>query len=115
GDDTMLGAGATPFLRAAKAGDVVAMRLLLDKGADAKLPNRNGINPLMAAAGLGTKEEDTTGRHKTQADAIEAIKLCLDAGLDINAADSSGKTAMYGAALQGFDQVVQFLADHGGK
>ena len=115
GDDTMLGAGTTPLLRAAKAGDVVAMKLLLDKGADARLATRNGINPLMAAAGLGTKEEDTTGRHKTQPEAIEAIKLCLENGVDINAVDGSGRTALYGAALQGFDQVVQFLADHGAK
>ena len=40
----------------------------------------SGINPLMAAAGLGTKEEDTTGRIKTEAEAIESIKLCLRAG-----------------------------------
>jgi ankyrin repeat protein len=115
GDDTMLTTGTTPFLRAAKAGDVDAMRALLDKGADAKLATRSGINPLMAAAGLGSKEEDTTGRHKTEAQAIEAIQLCLSAGVDINAADSRGQTAMHGAALKGYDQVVQFLADHGAK
>jgi ankyrin repeat protein len=115
GDDTMLTSGTTPFLRAAKAGDLAAMRLLLEKGADAKLATRNGINPLMAAAGLGTKEEDTTGRRKTQNDVIEAIKLCLEAGIDIDAVDSRGQTALYGAALQGFDDVVQFLADHDAK
>jgi ankyrin repeat protein len=115
GDDTMLTTGTTPFLRAAKAGDVAAMRVLLDKGADAKLATRNGINPLMAAAGLGTKEEDTTGRHKTEAEAIEAIDLCLKAGVDANAADQRGQTALHGAALKGYDQVVQFLADHGAK
>jgi ankyrin repeat protein len=115
GDDTMLTTGTTPLLRAAKAGDTVVMKLLLEKGADAKLATRTGINPLMAAAGLGTKEEDTTGRRKTQAEAIEAIKLCLDAGVDINAADSRGQTALHGAALWGFDDVVQFLVDHGAK
>ena len=115
GDDTMLTTGTTPLLRAAKAGDTAAMKILLDKGADAKLANRTGITPLMAAAGLGTKEEDTTGRRKTQAEAIEAIKLCLAAGVDVNAADSRGQTAAHGAAFQGFDQVVQFLADHGAK
>jgi len=115
GDDTMLTTGTTPLLRAAKAGDVVAMKLLFEKGADAKLTTRAGINPLMAAAGLGTKEEDTTGRRKTQADAIEAIKLCLEAGVDINAADNRGQTALHGAALWGLDEVVQFLADHGAK
>src|SRR5215471_11881657 len=104
GDDTMLTTGTTPFLRAAKAGDVAAMRLLLDRGADAKLATRAGINPLMAAAGLGTKEEDTTGRLKTEAEAIEAIDLCLKAGVDINAADQRGQTALHGAALKGYDR-----------
>ncbi|HEX4996999.1 MAG TPA: ankyrin repeat domain-containing protein [Terriglobia bacterium] len=112
GDDTMLAAGTTPFLRAAKAADHVVMKVLLEHGADATIASRT-INPLMAAAGVGTKEEDTTGRHKSQTDIIEAIKLCLAAGIDINAADSSGRTALYGAALQGFDDVIQFLADHG--
>jgi uncharacterized protein len=115
GDDTMLTTGTTPFLRAAKAGDLAAMRLLLENGADAKLTTRTGANPLMAAAGLGTKEEDTTGRLKTEAQATEAIDLCLKAGVDINAADQRGQTAMHGAALKGYDQVVQFLADHGAK
>src|SRR5207244_7196883 len=84
-------------------------------GADAKITTRAGINPLMAAAGLGTKEEDTTGRRKTQAEAIEAIKLCLDAGIDVNAVDSRGQTALHGAAFQGFDDVVQFLAGRGAR
>ena len=128
----MLGAGTTPLIRAAKAGDAVVMRLLLEKGADPKLatgadtsvdvsaaaPARRGgggITPLMAAAGVGTKEADTTGRFKTQAEIIESIKLCLDAGVDINAAESSGRTALFGAAQKGYDKVVQFLADRGAK
>jgi len=115
GDDTMLTTGTTPLLRAAKAGDTAAMKILLDKGADPKLATRAGINPLMAAAGLGTKEEDTTGRRKTQTEAIEAVKLCLAAGVDVNAVDSRGQTALHGAAFQGFDQVVQFLAEHGAR
>ena len=80
GDDTMLTTGTTPLLRAAKPGDIEVIRLLLAKGADPKLATRAGINPLMAAAGLGTKEEDTTGRHKTEADAIESIKLFARGG-----------------------------------
>ena len=113
GDDTMLTTGTTPLLRAAKAADVAAMRLLLAKGADPKLATRAGITPLMAAAGLGSKEEDTTGRFKTEPEAIEAIQLCLDAGVDINAANGQGQTALHAAALKGYDKVVQFLADHG--
>jgi len=115
GVDTMLSAGTTPLVRAAKAGDAVVVKFLLEKGADPKLATRNGINPLMAAAGVGTKEEDATGRHKTSADMIDTIKLLLAAGLDINAAESTGRTALHGAALQGFDPVVQFLVDQGAK
>src|ERR1700733_12792896 len=81
GDDTMLGAGTTPMLRAAKTGDAQVVQALLAKNADPKIPNKAGITPLLAAAGLGTKEEDTTGRKKTEAEAIASIKLCLGAGV----------------------------------
>jgi ankyrin repeat protein len=125
GTDTVLTAGSTPLLRAAKAADLAAMRLLLEKGADPRLATRAGVNPLMIAAGVGTKEEDTTGRSKTESDAIEAIALLLDAGpvsnvsnvsdvgSAIDAADNAGRTALHGAALQGYDQVVRFLAGRG--
>jgi ankyrin repeat protein len=115
GDDTMLTTGTTPLLRAAKAGDTEVVRMLLEKGADPKLATRAGITPLMAAAGLGTKEEDTTGRFKTEGDAIESIKLLLGAGVDINAANGTGQTALMGAALKGSDEIVKFLAEHGAK
>jgi len=120
GNDTVLGGGTTPLMRAAKAGDVPAMRLLLAHGADATLTTTansrrrsGGINALMLAAGLGTKEEDTTGRDKTEAQAVEAIQLVLDAGVDVNATDAGGQTALHGAALQGYDAVVRFLAGQG--
>lgn len=113
GGDTFLGAGTTPFLRAAKAGDVGVMRLLLEHGADPKAATRTGLNALMLAAGLGTKEEDTTGRRKTEAEALEAIGMALDAGVDVNAVNTLGQTALHGAAIQGFDQVVRFLAGRG--
>lgn len=115
GTNGMLGAGTTPLIRAAKAADYVAMKLLLEKGADTKLATRNGVTALMAAAGVGTNDADTAGRVKPQADIIESIKLCLAAGDDINAADSNGRTALFGAAQQGFDKVVQFLAENGAK
>jgi uncharacterized protein len=115
GADTMLGTGTAPLLRAAKAGDTEVVKVLLSKGADPKLTTKFGMTPLMAAAGLGTKEEDTTGRKKTEEQAIASIKLCLDAGADVNAADIQGETALHGAAQRGWDQVVQFLVDHGAK
>ena len=44
--DATLGAGSTPFMRAAKAGDVAAMRLLIDRGADPTLVQANGTTAL---------------------------------------------------------------------
>jgi ankyrin repeat protein len=89
--------------------------MLLEKKADPKLATRAGINPLMAAAAVGTREEDTVGRHKTQTDVIGSLDLLLKAGADINAGDGRGETALHGAAQQGWDEVVQYLYDHGAK
>ena len=43
GSDTMLGAGTTPLLRAARAGDVAVMRLLLKRGADPKIATGSDV------------------------------------------------------------------------
>lgn len=113
GTDSMLVAGTTAFLRAAKSADIAAMKLLLEYGADPFLATEQGINPLMTATNLGTKESDTTGRYKTEAEVIQAIRICLDQGLDINAKDNLGRTAIFGAAQFGFTDVVEFLHDQG--
>jgi len=113
GDDTMLTTGTTPLLRAAKAGDAVVIDLLIAKGADANLATRNGITPVMAAAGVGSKEEDNVGRRKTEQEAITSIELCLKAGANINAADNRGQTSLHGAAIKGWDKIVRFLAENG--
>ena len=113
GNDGLLRAGTTAFIRAAKAGDTRLMGLLMAYGADGTLSTDRGIDAMMAAAGLGTTEQDTTGRLKTETQAIEAIRLSLGAGADINATDGRGQTALHGAALQGFDEVVRFLVESG--
>src|SRR5262249_672482 len=94
--------------------DLPAMRLLLERGADPTLGvTRSGISPLMAAAGLGTNEADTTGRYKTQPQAIEAIQLILARGIDINARAADGRTALHAAALQGTDDVIKVVGANG--
>jgi ankyrin repeat protein len=115
GGDGVLGAGTTPLLRAAKAADVPVMKLLLEAGADPKATTRNGINPLMMAANVSAKEEDMTGRNKTQQSINETIKLLVAAGLDINAQDTQGRTAAHGAALWGLTDVVKVLAVNGAR
>ena len=113
GADGVLGAGTTPLLRAAKAGDTPVVKLLLERGANPKAVTRNGVNGLMMAANVAAREEDRTGRGKTQKDAIETITLMLAAGVDVNAADTLGRTAVHGAALWGLTDVVRFLHKSG--
>jgi len=112
GGDSMLTTGTTALLRAAKAGDAAAIKLLLAHGALPDLPNRFGMTPLMAAAGIGTSDVDTRGKYKTQAQASASIDLLAAAGADVNAADFRGQTALHGAAFWGWNDVVKCLALH---
>jgi ankyrin repeat protein len=115
GGDSVMGAGTTPLIRAAKAGDAAVIRLLLEKGANARATTRNGVNAVMMAANVGTREEDMTGRNKTEREAIESIALLLAAGADINGSDTQGRTAAHGAALWGLTDVIRFLHQKGAR
>ena len=116
GGDGVLGPGTTPLLRAAKAGDVPVINMLLDEGANPRaVTTRGNVNAIMMAANVSAREEDMTGRNKTQKEAIESIRLLLAAGTDINGADTQGRTAAHGAALWGMTDVVRFLHENGAK
>jgi hypothetical protein len=127
GCDRMLTTGATPLLRAAKTFSTDAMRLLIQHGAMLELPNENGTTPLMAAAGYESVECDIRGygpgipHYETddvQKKSIEALKVLLEAGADINARTTGGRlgagqTALFGAAFWGWNDVVSYLVDAG--
>src|SRR5687768_1127546 len=113
GADGILGAGTTPLLRAAKTGDAKVVKLLLEHGANPMAAVSRGTNGILLAANVGTSESDRTGRRKTNADAIETIRLLMKAGADINAADGQGRTAAHGAALWGLTEVIRFLHANG--
>ena len=113
GGDGVLGAGTTPLIRAGKAADVTVIKLLLDKGANAKAATRNGVSALMMAANVATREEDMTGRNKSQKDIIESIKLLMAAGADVKGSDTQGRSALHGAAMWGLTDVVKFLRENG--
>jgi len=113
--DASLGAGATPLMRAAKWGDLPLMRLLLDNGADATIRQKNHMTVLMIAAGVGKRaggDEDDPRERGTESDAIEAIKLCLDRGVDVNAFNDNGDTALHGATGAA---LIRFLVENGAR
>jgi ankyrin repeat protein len=114
GNDTVLGGGTTALMRAAKAGDVPFMEMLLEAGARVDFrTERRGVDALLLAAGVGTAEQDTTGRFKTEAQAIAAIDLLIANGADVNSVDANGRNAAHGAAMQGYNAVIRHLAGLG--
>lgn len=105
--------GATAFLLAARTADVELLRTLVELGADPSLANADNSTPLMAAAGLGTiSPGEDPG---TETEALEAVKMILQLGADVNAVDNYGETAMHGAAYKHFPAVVEFLALNGAR
>jgi ankyrin repeat protein len=110
--DVALDEGTTPFMRAARSGDAATMRVLLAAGADPKLVTKDGNNALLFAAGIGYRDKNTRG---SDAEALEALRLCMDQGLDLSQTNGKGETALHGAANRGSDLLVKFLVEHGAK
>lgn len=106
-------AGATAFLLAAKNADAELLRVLASLGADTTIPNVDNAPPIIAAAGLGTRSPGEDAG--TEAEVVEALKVLVDLGADVNAVDNNGETAMHGAAYKNLPGAVQFLYDHGAK
>ncbi len=116
--DGRLGKGATPYMRAARAGDAQLMRILLAGGADPALTQENGNSPLLLSAGVGHRG----AIGGTEAMAIETIALSLERGADINAVNNAGDTAVHVAATTDFAgsgtaagsaRIIRFLAERG--
>ena len=103
--------GSTPFMLASLVADTALMRILVDLGADPLMPNAENSTPLMAAAGLGTRSPGEDAG--TEDDVLEAVRLALDFGNDVNAVDDKGETAMHGAAYKNLPAVVGLLAASG--
>ena len=110
--DTTLDEGSTPLMRAARSGDAASVRILLAAGADPKLVTKEGTTAFQFAAGVGYRDKQTKG---TAAEALEALKVCMDLGIDVNEANSKGETALHGAASRGADFLVRYLVEHGAK
>jgi uncharacterized protein len=115
--DSAVAAGATPFLRAAKASDVPAMKLLLKYGADPKATLKNGNHAVLLVAGLGYRDGNMavpTKDRGTPEEVIAALQLCLEQGLNVNAPGANGETALHQAAATRVEPaVVKFLVEHG--
>jgi len=106
--------GATPFLLAALSRDASTMRILAAGGADPLMATEGNVTPLMMAAGLTRRR--SAGLPFTEEEemkALEAVKVALELGADVNAANYLGLTALHGAAFNGSNKIIQFLVEKG--
>jgi ankyrin repeat protein len=105
-------AGATPYWIAAMSGQADAMRTLAAAGADTRRATKDGTTPLMAASGVGRVLAET---RVTLERSVEAARVAIDGGSDVNAANTAGDTALHGAAHIRCDALVQLLAQRGAR
>jgi uncharacterized protein len=102
---------ATPLMRAAFAGDLELVKLLLDRGADPKIVSRDSENMLSAAAGLGFVHGYHRG--KSPEERLQVVKLFVELGNDVNWPDDYGITPLMAAANFGSVPIIQYLIDAG--
>lgn len=133
--------GATPFWLAARFGAPNMMRLLAEHGADPLFAHNvaywdqaggygtgrvteGRTTALMAAAGMGHEicacparrvAAARPGRGESEARRLEAVKVAAELGVDVNAANADGNTALHAVAAQGYDTVVKFLVEKGAR
>jgi uncharacterized protein len=102
---------ATALMRAALAGDVELAKLLLAHGADPHIISKDRETTLMAASGTGFI--NGYHRQRTPAERLELVKLLVELGEDVNAADNYGITPLMVAANLGDIEVVRYLISKG--
>jgi ankyrin repeat protein len=120
--------GATPYWLAAKFLEPNIVRALAAAGADSAMPLPDGTTPLMAATGMkegngrGNPDSDRRGlslldggRLPDEARVVETVSAMLVQRVDLDAVNRNGDTALHGAAVMGYDRVVQLLAEKGAK
>jgi ankyrin repeat protein len=89
------------------------MRALADHGADVHLATTNHGTPLMAAAGLGRAIGEVLVPER---DTLKAAQLLFELdGVDVNAVDTLGNSALHYAAFMRRDSIVQLLVDRGAR
>ena len=110
--------GATAFFLAAKNTDIEVMTGARRLPARTRrMPSADGTTPLMVAAGLAMWNlgEDGGSLPGQEDEVLEAVKLCVELGNDVNAANDIGETPMHGAAFRGVNAIVEYLLEQGAQ
>jgi ankyrin repeat protein len=103
--------GATPLLMAARVPDLELMRLLLSRGADPTIKTKDNTTLLIVAAGYGWQAGESPEARPGAL--MEAVKLALELGGDVNEANDRGYTPLHCAVIRESNELIQFLVDQG--
>jgi ankyrin repeat protein len=117
--DPSLSQGTTALTRAAKSGDARLMKVLLEGGANPHLTQADLTTVAMIAASGGGQRvypgSASVSVPATEDDSLAAIKLAVEAGVDLDAFNVNGDTALHRAAARGADSIVAYLAERGAR
>ena len=109
--------GSTALYRAVRAIDLASVKMLVEAGADPSVALTDGSTPLMAAAGLGAPrggdEEVTEAGDRN--DPVDVMKVLVEKGANVNAANDAGMTPMHYAVQRGVDRIIEYLASKGAR
>ena len=124
--------GATPFWLAARWSEPGIMRQLVRRGANPLVVHRGErmvdgrgeafirrteeTTPIMAAMGMGGgRAWVPLAREGREGRTLEAVKLAVELGVDVNRANTDGRTALDAAKALKYETVAAFLVEHGAK
>jgi ankyrin repeat protein len=105
--------GSNAFWRASQSTDLEAMKFLATHGANVKDVSNNKDTALMMAAGVGWAGNFSTNAPGSYMPVVKY--LVEELGIDINAVDAQGYTAVMGAAYRGDNEMVEYLVSKGAK
>jgi uncharacterized protein len=115
--DASLSEGTTALTRAAKSGDAKLMKVLLEGGANPHLTQADLTTVAMIAASGGGQRvypgSASVSTPATEEDSLAALTLVANAGVDLDAFNMNGDTAIHRAAARGADSIVSYLAERG--
>jgi ankyrin repeat protein len=104
--------GATPLMLATATGELDVMRYLVERRARALVKTESNATPLLIAAGLGRERSNRTPNEEQQT-FLEALKMMVELGGDVNAPDAAGRTPLHMATLLGSDDAIRYLVEKG--
>ncbi|MBH00333.1 MAG: hypothetical protein CMN58_08360 [Solibacterales bacterium] len=117
--------GANALWLAAKYGELDILRILIGGGADPHLIPKTGVSLLQAAMGLPRNSQENRrnrldsfsqlNRVEEERLTLRLASIVLGLGVDINAADVMGNTALHHAVRKDFESVVEFLMLNGAE